>query len=586
VSLLSPDEYKWIIQLTSRAAEGPAHPHEPKAAFLPFKAPDLPPAGGGDGGSSGGDSFGLVEPVINQELVTLGQVNILLNDDYASVGPTTLSLQPFDTWPVFAPMLIDAKEAVPVDLLPEEPTSSSVLEFVNARDADPATSQAEDAPYTVSSGKYVNGELQDPAADVHQIANEKLDVVSTGLGGRIEPIPENQGTDAGIQKMSLGGNIAANDAIINSDSGLCGSMLILGNSYQLEAIFQTNVVTQSDHFEITPTGEGGINFIPNVVQNIADISETGAVKGPWTTAGPLDWSVSVLYGSLYDVKAMMQTNYISDNDVVSQTQSLGYSMVLAGSNELANTSSFLSPLGQWDLIVVEGNYHRLDMISQTNVLLDMNHASQNWAGSGSGEPGAQGITAGNNVALNDATIIYIGSTGSLGVTDDMVQLAQVLATDKAPDSSLIAHAFPELMGTVHVLYVQGDYYNINYLSQTNVISDANVAAQLLTKDGSGQQSMTTGNDMALNVATIIDTGSLTTPYVQGSAYSDTILLQTNIISSHSKVVTNDPTKLAPEVVAFTGPDATDHHTDSPQLFAPPPQDSQQHTSDVLSGTLH
>jgi hypothetical protein len=321
VSLLSPDEYKWIIQLTSRAAEGPAHPHEPKAAFLPFKAPDLPPAGGGDGGSSGGDSFGLVEPVINQELVTLGQVNILLNDDYASVGPTTLSLQPFDTWPVFAPMLIDAKEAVPVDLLPEEPTSSSVLEFVNARDADPATSQAEDAPYTVSSGKYVNGELQDPAADVHQIANEKLDVVSTGLGGRIEPIPENQGTDAGIQKMSLGGNIAANDAIINSDSGLCGSMLILGNSYQLEAIFQTNVVTQSDHFEITPTGEGGINFIPNVVQNIADISETGAVKGPWTTAGPLDWSVSVLYGSLYDVKAMMQTNYISDNDVVSQTQS-------------------------------------------------------------------------------------------------------------------------------------------------------------------------------------------------------------------------------------------------------------------------
>jgi hypothetical protein len=363
-------------------------------------------------------------------------------------------------------------------------------------------------------------------------------------------------------------------------------MLILGNSYQLEAIFQTNVVTQSDHFEITPTGDAGINFVPNLVQNIADISATGAIAGPWTAAGPLNWSVDVLHGSLFDIKAMVQANYISDNDVVSQTQSLGYSMVLAGSNEQANTIYFESPMGQWDLIVVEGSYHRLDMITQTNVVLNMNHVSQSSTGSDNGDPGSQGIAAGNNTILNDASITYFGATGSLGVTDSMVELAQVLAKAEAPDPSQIAKAFPELMGTVHVLYVEGDYYNINYLSQTNVISDVNFAAQLLTKDGGGQQSISTGDNMAINAAGILDTGSLTTPYVQGSAYSDTILLQTNIITTDSKVVTNDPTKLAPEVVAFTGTDATDHPNNTPQLFAPPPHDSQHQSSDVLSGTLH
>ena len=85
--------------------------------------------------------------------------------------------------------------------------------------------------------------------------------------------------------------------------------------------------------------------------------------------------------------------------------------------------------------------------------------------------------------------------------------------------------------------------------------------------------MTTGGNTSINAATIVDAGSLTTPYVQGTAYSDTILIQTNIIATDSKVVTNDPSKLAPEVVAFTGTDATDHSTDAPQLYAPPPQDS-------------
>ena len=71
------------------------------------------------------------------------------------------------------------------------------------------------------------------------------------------------------------------------------------------------------------------------------------------------------------------------------------------------------------------------------------------------------------------------------------------------------------MGTVHVLYVQGDYYDVNYLAQTNVISDADVAAQLLTTSDSGEQSISTGGNQAINVATIVDAGSLTTPYVQG-----------------------------------------------------------------------
>jgi hypothetical protein len=480
-------------------------------------------------------------------------------------------------------MMADARGAVPADLLPEENNSSSTLEFVNFRDAHPAETHAEVAPYIVEPGKYVNGELQDPDTDVHQLTNDTIDVAATALDtGMIQPIPHGDYSDSAIQNVVLGNNITVNDTTLISGSGLCGSMLILGDSHQTAAIFQTNVLVQSDHFEVAPGGDAGINFIPNPVQNIADFSTEGAVDGPWLASGPVSWSVSVLHGSLYDVKCMTQVNYISDNDVVSQTQSAGYSLVLAGSNEQVNAIDFQSPLGQWDLIIVEGSYHQLSLIHQTNVLLDMNHASQDWVGSGGDASGTQGIDAGNNMLLNDASIIYVGATGSLATNDSMMELAKVLADNQTPDSSLIASAFPNLSGTINVLYVQGDYYDINYLSQTNIISDADVAAQLLTTDGKGGQSLSTGGNTAVNAATIVDAGSLTTPYVRGDSYSDTILIQTNIIATDSKVVTNDPAQLVPELVAFTGTDAPDHPSDAPQLFAPP--DPQQH--DILAGTLH
>jgi hypothetical protein len=515
--------------------------------------------------------------------VDLKQINTLHDNDQASVGPFELDVQPINAAPILGSMLEDAQKAVPAILEPEHTDSSSVLEFVNTNDSHPAETQTEHAPYTVTAGTYVNGELQNPGTDAHQITNEKIDAISAALEAVDGPPPLPPGNHSGmhIQEMSLGSNIAANDASVTGHAGLCGSMLVLGDTYQVQAIFQTNVLVQSDQIAVRSGGESGIEVMPNLVQNIADISHTGALDGSWTAAGPLFWQVDVINGSFYDVNCMSQTNFISDNDTVSQTESIGLSFVMAGSNDQINSIDFTTLSSQYDLIVIEGSYHRLDMINQTNVVLDVNHVWQNGTGSGAAD---QSITAGDNTLLNDASITYIGSTGSQAVTNGMVELAQILAGGSKPDASQIAGAFPDLVGAVHVLYVKGDYYDINYLAQTNVISDADAAAQLLTSH-SGQQSISTGNNQAINVANIVDGGSLTTPYVQGQAYSDTILLQTNIISTDHQITTNDPAQLVPELVAFTGHDNADQHqqTDAPQLFAP--TDSQQH-NDVLAGTLH
>ena len=579
------DDYSWHITLRHFSNKTGKFPDLPKAGAKPQELPPFQPMAGGGGGGGGGSSVEFIFewPGPTPAIVDLEQINILHDNDQASVGPFGLELQPIDAAPVLAPMLEDAQDAVPANFEPEHNDSSSVLEFVNARDSHPVETQTEDAPYVVAAGKYVNGELQNPDTDVHQITNEKIDAISAALEAIDGPpaLPPGDHSGMHIQKMSLGSNIAANDASVTGHAGLCGSMLVLGNTYQIQAIFQTNVLVQTDQFEVKSGGEGGINFMPNLVQNIADISTTGAVEGPWEAGGPLFWQVDVINGSFYDVKCMTQTNYISDNDTVSQTESFGLSFVMAGSNDQINALDFKTLWSQYDMIVIEGSYHRLDMINQTNVVLDLNHIWQDGTGSAAAD---QSIAAGNNTLINDASIVYVGSTGSQAVTDEMLELAKVLAGGTQPGGSLIEGAFPTLMGAVHVLYVQGDYYDINYLAQTNVIGDADAAAQLLTSD-SGEQSISTGDNQAVNVATIVDAGSLTTPYVQGQAYSDTILIQTNIISDDHQITTNDPAQLVPELVAFTGTDNADQHQqdDAPPLFVP--ADSQQH-NDILAGTLH
>ena len=225
--------------------------------------------------------------------------------------------------------------------------------------------------------------MQDPNTDVHQITNDKIDAISAALDALDGPPALPSGDHSGMhtQEMSLGSNVAVNDASMLTYAGLCGSMLVLGNTYQVQAIFQTNVFTQSDQLEVKSGGEGGINFMPNLVQNIAEISSTGALEGPWVAGGPLFWQVDVIKGSFYDVKCMSQTNIITDNDTVSQTESLGLSFVMAGSNNQINAIDFTALSSQYDLIVIEGSYHRLDMINQTNVVLNLNHIWQDGAGS-------------------------------------------------------------------------------------------------------------------------------------------------------------------------------------------------------------
>jgi hypothetical protein len=455
--------------------------------------------------------------------------------------------------------------------------------LVDANDSHPLTTQTNDAPYTFQFGQYVEVGAQDkgmPAqdgTDPHQVTSDLFKILNADLAAGPPGLPPGDHAGESIDHVSVGSNIAANDAVLTSLQGLSTSLAVLGNYYQTEAVVQTNVFYGVDHF----TGNGSTSIAANTIENIADVENqlpTLTSGGSGTTSSGLSWTVDVLNGNLLDIHSLVQTNYLSNNNVVYQTSAYGESEVVAGSNTLVNSAQFESLTANYDLIIVEGSYNQDDLIYQTNVLLDSNTVKFNGNGM------ASQVATGGDSLVNDASIVDTANHNYQKFTPDAMAVVQALEGHAGTaDSNAVLSAFPNLLGNVNILVVAGNFYDVNYISQTNVMSNSNVV-QLngcTTAPADATQSVSTGNNITVNAATIVDGGSALSPYLQGHYYNDMILIQTNIIGPDPKIAGQDPNHLAPEIVAFTGdahqvPDST-----SVVMSANP----QQH-HDGVTGVLH
>jgi hypothetical protein len=464
-------------------------------------------------------------------------------------------------------------------LQPSGVDTTSLQNWVNARDSQAPQVYGHDAP-GAQEGTTVNGVfVGNASADVHQPTNDVINNVAAALNQGFAgppPGPSGDGAVESIHTVSVGSNIVVNDAVLANLDGLTNSLAVLGNYYQTSAIVQTNVFNEQDYVHVNGSAAASVSVAPNTIQNIADFDNAASTltSTSGTTASGLNWTVDVLNGSLLDVHSLVQTNYLSNNDVVYQTTSTGISQIITGGNALVN-SSFATLAANYNLIIVEGSYHQDDLIYQTNVVLDSNFITLN------GGSGTQSVIGGQNTVVNDGNITDVGSQTFQPMTKWSEGMIQELGSNQPSlQASLIEGVFPGLSGTAHVLIVTGDYYDINYISQTNVLSDANVVSMA----GSGNQTIVTGHDQVLNAATIIDGGSVNSPYLQGNYYNDMILIQSNIISDGERITGNNPNHLAPELVAFTSPSETGPQ--GPSAGSTGAELHHHYHHDIISGILH
>ena len=559
------------------------NPEDDDSDFFPRSAPNVPlprPPGGGGGGGGSVEQHVTVKYQDGgpETQLTAHQYNFMHDDDVnlppdalAVVAPLIASLNS-DAMTIIEELAADANAAIPVNWqMPQ--TDGGAWDFLTTHDAAWAAGGGEPDAHAVTPGYYVNGELQERPLETTPPAEA----------------PELPDTGHGIgQWASLGNNFSINAALIVDIGESARTMVVKGDYFKTNAIFQTNAFVDDDRVCVS-----GGNHEPSstsdhdVATNIADFAQNPSIYAGFSAqfAGP-NWIVDVVDGDFYSIHAVAQVNYLSDNDVATQVSSSSHYNLVSGYNTQGNLAQIIDGSVEYDLIIIKGSYHGLNVIFQNNILLDNDRIKM----AADGADPSQSASSENNNLLNDATIANYGGDTFDDLPANLELIQSLLAAGMTSLDPELANALVGHGGPLKVLYITGDYYDINAAWQTNITSDVDVmyqlqnqpAADLLAHDPNGAvtQSVTTGGNELINDAAIVDVNPDAT-YVGGHIYTDSILVQADLVPTASdSAVKADTNALVTELVAFVDDHPQDTTTPPPVAIANSVQ------SDPMACVLH
>jgi hypothetical protein len=500
------------------------------------------------------DSVLQLNRMVDNDVVTSGDIAILTPRGWSE------SFAAVDAQDALNDLVRDAEAMTPGPLAIA--VSGDTAEIVaSIKQRDDARAAADEAPaHAVAHGRYVDGALSDeeltPAAPAPEIVGTPASAWTTEDGVTSRTIT---GPSDGIGAAAYtGGNELTNAAGIRDLSGMSASIVIEGDAFLSNAIIQINILVDNDQVDLAV--EHGPDLLVaelmrsatadgNVAHNIAEFahySYSDVLRGAAFTPA---WTVDVVDGDFFSVRALTQINYLTDNDCVSQSTESTFYQLRTGENQQVNLANIYG-FDLYDVVIIGGDSHRVNWIFQKNIILD-----DDWVTSllTNGDGGSQEVSAGGNSLVNEARISTYGNDGYSEIGAAQRDLIAALERE---DGVLSPNREWQLAGsasgTLKVLYITGDCYDINLISQTNVICDVDQVAQSVAGAGA-VAGVVSGANAAGNYAEIADAGTLSgSAFLGGEAYEDSILVQANIVTDQNQIVIHDSGAYASELIAFTG----------------------------------
>ncbi|MEL6920438.1 MAG: hypothetical protein AAFO77_05345, partial [Pseudomonadota bacterium] len=368
-------------------------------------------------------------------------------------------------------------------------------------------------------GAFVNG---------HQISSDEFleDTDRQADDGSDSNPVEEEETEGHI--VSTGENVLANGLRILEAGTTAPIKMVAGDYTRLDLITQYNIASDSN-FYASPQLSDEITGMPSVeaINSALIFTETGSDNGDQDQAEmalPVSWTVSRLDGNLVHFNWAEQHNFVVDDDIVSKTKFGSETFLVTGSNTSFNTMSIQELSYSYDLILISNDVYDINVIEQHNLLND------NDALFLMGRETDADINGATNELTNDALIVRTGTTEFAALTDEQSEtIAAISQGSEQLDPETLAVA-ANGFGHLNVLHISGSVLNLNYVQQTNRLSDADQIEMLL--EGSDDVwTIESGGNVLANAATIIDASLDTDAYVGGEAYSDALILQASLLET-------------------------------------------------------
>ncbi|OKL44789.1 hypothetical protein A3843_06850 [Pseudovibrio exalbescens] len=391
------------------------------------------------------------------------------------------------------------------------------------------------------------------AYDPEEFENEQDDDKAEEAHGAM--VPEHM--------VSLGDNEATNVAVIADLIEAETSVVVMGDYYATNAIFQTNIFMGSGN-DVAQFAGGATQYPQDTLINTGGTEKSGEVLIPSFVSGATSlysFDVDVAHGDYFNVTALQQFNYLSDNDHIQYELNTGGSFISLGDNTQVNAAQVIKDVSEYDMIITAGDYFDFNYISQKNILLDADEVlwdAEALTGSGEG-----------NALINDARISNVGG-GTLFKAMGSGEQAFFEALKQQDESfsfrpSDYENGFPQIGSSeFKVLYVTGNSYHMNAIEQINVLSDLDSGRVVgndpsLIEDEDIENFGSGGGNLARNKAEIIDYDSQSAFQYLGGSYSEEELqIQVNLNMDDDRSVLqhgNAASDLVAELVAFTQQDS-------------------------------
>jgi hypothetical protein len=478
-------------------------------------------------------------------------------------------------------LMTDASKTLSADwnaTLPEtgdDITPMGVSLYETAQDFTPETMEGAEIHVMTGndvSGIYVDGKSVESVPDL----DAAMPDYRTRETSDDEDIPH---------EVIAGGNMAVNALSLSTNWIDAPVMAITGNSYSLNAITQVNVLSNLDFENGSPIGHQPSDTVHNIAAFLhyagPNAMPTEASDGDDDAEPefPASAIVTRLTDDLVNFNWLGQYNYIVDHDILSVKFQGNETFLQTGGNNATN-HTLLQELGfHYDLIMVGGDMINISIIDQVNVLLDNDSVSygDGWQASGDG-----------NLLWNEAMIETVGHDAYAQMSADYEALGESLASGSdGVGGSILSNAAFEGLDMLKVLYIDGDLINLQYISQTNIVGDADQmqvhAAKMATQDGA-ETSLIVGQNALLNLASIYEAGLNSEIQLGGDQYSDALMHQAGlIVTDESQLATENGNGLVNEAVAFLTDDSSEPKQDQDQ--STPHSSCDDMCTDPMGGVL-
>jgi len=352
--------------------------------------------------------------------------------------------------------------------------------------------------------------------------------------------------------VTAGANELTNAAYIYTNWIDAAVIAVAGDVVTFDAVAQVNVLSDRD----TIDGHGFPGVATSKAVNAAEFTTTeSSAKSPYFKDGgglPSVWNLKSIKGDVILANHVKQHSFVTDTDRLDLTFTAATTTIVAGENQAFNIFDVQEIGFGYDLILVGGSMVTMNLVGQTNVLLD----DDVFTGPGLGEAALSGD---DNLVANKAQILREGADEHVEMArafadalKDMAQGAATLAEEVARDKMFTGFE------ALRALHIEGNLTQINVVDQVNYLGDQDQVHMALdavaTMIAGTAVSVTTGANALMNAASIMTAGLDSKIMAGGAVYDDALLYQAELIDTDAAPNGVSVQALASEAVAFLAED--------------------------------